>query len=397
MKILAIYDEFVTACEFYRVIYPLQAIERLNVAPNKPYDVIMMTAQTMANRIARHIDDFIGTDLILFNRITIKQGQRSAWTTEILNAQARGTAVVCDYDDDLSNEHRKVTDGVLPDPRMWDALTVSTDQLKERFKGWNKYVYILPNAIDTKVLNADPQGIPFRRRLGGRTVGLTGSETHQEDWKPAVAALLKLLPDFPDVTLYVSGFMPDELRGHPQVAYPGLVYYEGDVPLLADGLRVPITHYGQILQDIDIGLCPVDPDDPFNHYKSNLKALELMLSKRPVFVHYNNKDKVMDGGAAVIATGGSLPIYKDAVNVLSGIRIDHHHDPHEWEIAVRGMLNALDVFQVAGHKHAQSWTIDKHTRHRIDVYSQIIERARKRTHYHPPPIRIEYLDRERKK
>lgn len=396
MNILAIYDEKVTACEFYRVIYPLQAMQRLNVSLNKPYNIYMMTAQTMAQRIGRGIDDFKGADLILFNRITIKEGQRSAWTTEILGAQARGTAIGCDYDDDLTNEHRRVTDGVLPDPRMWDFVTVSTDKLKERFNGWNKYIYVLPNAIDPKALNADPEGRPFRRRLFGRTIGLTGSETHQEDWKPAVKALLNLLPDVPDVTLFVSGFMPADLRGHPQVATPGLIYHEGDIPLLADGLRVPITHYGQILKDIDVGLCPVDPDDSFNHYKSNLKAIELMLSKRSVIVTCEGKDRVMDGGAAVIATGGKLPIYKDAVNVFSGLCIDNHHDSREWEIAIRGMLNAAPVFQVAGHTYAQAWTIDKHVRHRIDVYQQAIGRARKHAH-HPPPVRIEYLDSQRKK
>lgn len=396
MNILAIYDEKVTACEFYRVIYPLQAMQRLNVAHNTPYNIYMMTARTMADRIAQNKDDFLGADLVLFNRITIRQGQRSAWAFSIMRAQTRGTAFICDYDDDMSNEFRRVTDGVLPDPRMWDAITVSTDVLKERFKDYNKYVYVLPNAIDPKVLNADPLGVPFHRRLLGRVIGLTGSETHKEDWRPVIPALLNVLNDYPELTLFVSGFMPESLQGHPQVAYPALVYHEGDIPLVGEGMRVPITYYGQILQDIDIGLCPVDPDDRFNHYKSGLKATELMLSKRTIMVNENGKDRWVDGGAAVIATGGKLPIYKDVVNVLSGIRIDNHHDSHEWEIAIRGMLNALEVFQYAGYRHAQNWLIDRHIRHRIDIYAQTIERTHRNTRKQTP-IRIEYLDNNRKK
>lgn len=169
-----------------------------------------------------------------------------------------GRKLVYETDDDYTNEHRRTTEGdAITVAQTCDAVTTTTPYLAKVLKQHNQHVYVLPNAI-----NFDIWGKVERHEEDTITIGLAGTGTHFEDYKLVKDALFKLADTYGDrVRFLLLGYKP---------------YYLEDLPNMEFIEFRPYADYAQALGLVDIGLCPLVPDDPFNLAKSAIKALEYM-------------------------------------------------------------------------------------------------------------------------
>ena len=194
--------------------------------------------------------------------------------------------LIYETDDDYTNEHRRTTEGdAVTVAQTCDACTTTTPYLAKVLRQHNPHVYVLPNAINfniwDKVEHYDE---------GAITIGLAGTGTHFEDYKLVKDALFRLADTYGErVRFLLLGYKP---------------YYLEDLPNMEFIEFRPYTDYAHTLGLIDIGLCPLVPDDPFNLAKSAIKALEFMAA-----------------GAAVIAQ--NMPVYRRVVaNQGNGLLAD---------------------------------------------------------------------------
>jgi glycosyltransferase involved in cell wall biosynthesis len=187
-----------------------------------------------------------------------------------------GRKLIYETDDDYTNEHRRTTEGdAITVAQACDACTTTTPYLAKVLKQHNPHVYVLPNAI-----NFDIWGKVERHEEETITIGLAGTGTHFEDYKLVKDALFKLAETHGNrVRFLLLGYKP---------------YYLEDLPNMEFIEFRPYADYASTLGQVDIGLCPLVPDDPFNLAKSAIKALEYMAA-----------------GAAVIAQ--NMPVYRRVV------------------------------------------------------------------------------------
>jgi glycosyltransferase involved in cell wall biosynthesis len=345
-------NENIGAVEAYRVVYPLHKMSLLG------HQTWVMPAMDVAKMVKDGHNPFAHLDMVLVQRLT---GGGDDWKTFVTAARAAGCSIVVDYDDDYTNEYRKVCEGGIPDLSYFSAITVSTPYLKRVMRKYNRNVVVIPNLVVPEVINGG-----FKRKIGGLCIGLTGSETHREDWQVVIEPLKQICQEFPDVSLFVSGYLPDELRSVPNLV---TLRSLGMVPgMETDNFYIPLKEYGFILRNIDILLAPVDPDDKFNHSKSNLKAIEGQMSARPV--------GSATGGCMVIASG-DLPNYQDAIKGgRTGLLVDHHNQD-AWYEALREVITNPKhrvEMQIAGYESClKNWNIHTRIGERVAAYHDICE------------------------
>ena len=355
MKVIGIIPtDKIGACEAYRISYPLRKLEMLG------HKVLVVTATDLSEMIKGGKNPFAAADIAVFQRLT---GESTQWNPFLVAARYIGCSVVVDYDDDYTNEHRKVSDNKIPDLSDFSAITVSTPYLRKVMLKYHRDVTIIPNYVVPEMMNRG-----FKRLIGGLTIGLTGSVTHIDDWKAVYRPLFRICDEFPDVKLFMSGYVPVALRDIPNVVTMMDLVPGAD----RDDFFIPLADYGIIMRNIDILLCPVSPNDLFNWSKSNLKAIEAQASHR--FVNG------MDGGCSVIASG-DVPNYRDCIQDGRTGTLVNHFDEEGWYQAIR--RNIIDVkwresIQIAGHESClKNWTIHTGISGRVAAYTEIIERDRK--------------------
>lgn len=243
--------------------------------------------------------------------------------------------VVGEYDDDHWGSrdlgYSEFTDLAQRFLRELDGITVTTPYMQKLVKQHAPDVptYILPNAVNF----GEWQGWKRWTRWPKDFVvlGLTGSITHYEDWKVLSVVVPKLLKKHSNLALLLQGFVPDYFENLPY-QYPNQVY--------ADRNFTDYTRYPGVIRQADIVLAPVDPDDPFNWAKSNIKALEGMAAGRTLSTG-------QQGGAAIIAS--PLAYYKEAVH---GRGIICEHTPDAWLEAIEKLLLDTELrerYQRLGH------------------------------------------------
>ena len=363
MKILFIIpnEKKIGGCEAYRMMYPARALEMLGVH----CDVV--STQEIASAIENKLNPLLEYDLVQFQRINVRSEEESRMLRVALTAmRAHGVAVVVDYDDDYTNEFRNVREGDFPDFSMYNAVTVSTDYLAGRMEKLGARTIKFKNLIVPELMDSSR----YFRSIKGLSVGLTGSKSHETDWPPAERAILELIDEGLPITAFVSGYVPESLKKKKNV-----VTLRDLVPgANRDDFFVDLNSYGGLHANIDILLCPVNPDDKFNWSKSNLKAIEGFASRRNV----NGKN----GGSCVIATGGSLPVYKDAViHEKTGLLIENHHSVEEWKHAIRKVAMNVEYrnkLQIAGYQLCMKrFDVTKLVKERLAAYQILVLQAKK--------------------
>lgn len=360
MNVLGIIKNKISACEFYRCTGPLALMGQMG-----HYAKVLKGEELLqqVEEIPKFWLKGAGGkkwDVVMFQRLTSVPGNQN-FAQLVLALRGMGIVVTVDYDDDYTNEHRKVHDGSMPDLSIFSAITVSTPKLRKIMLPYNRHVSILPNGVVPEMFNH------FKRVIPHLTIGLTGSTTHKEDWKVVYQPILNVLAKHPEVRLFMTGLVPPNMADHNQVITLKKLY-----PHLPDNPWLPLNQYGGILMNTDIQLCPVDPGDPFNFSKSNIKATEAMISPRL----YGTET----GGAAVIATG-DIPNYVDAVvHERTGLLVNHF-DQVGWEQAISRLVEDSSLrakLGIAGYKRTQKFfTLESLIAGRIIEYERLTERDSK--------------------
>lgn len=359
------------ACEIYRVTTPMyylgQAVKWSTdwMSFKLWYDYYQLsgnvikeyTPQQQATMKELWLEKFIDTyDLFVFARCSIGRKKSSYESASILlnKIHRAGKKVIYETDDDLSNEFRYTTNGDVVTFAQWcNAITATTPYLAERMqKKTGKPAYVLPNMLDPLIWKTEPS-MYFNDDL--IRIGLTGSTTHVHDWKVLETIIPRILDDYPNVKLILGGYNPEYLKKHERVeCVPPIPY------LSKNGG----ASYVDMIKNCDIILCPVDPDDPFNEGKSEIK-----------YVEGAGATRLVDGekmGAACIATNNK--IYQLGItNEKHGILVDH--TPEAWDSAIRELITN-DTYrrdmQMSGYKHIwKDYDLSKGWIQWANVYSKI--------------------------
>lgn len=184
-----------------------------------------------------------------------------------------------------------------------DALTVSTEPLKERMQkhfkeafGIDKPIYVIPNMsdlndFDFKTPEKDPRKV---------VIGYQGSTSHKEDLMMIWPAIYKIMKRHPNVHLEILGVLEKKDRdayfGHWDMEMRSRVGLHPSTKLFRE--------YPKFLSTMkwDIGIAPL-VDDVFNRSKSHIKWMEYAAYKipciasrvYPYFMPIENRDTIIDG------------------------------------------------------------------------------------------------------
>ena len=171
-----------------------------------------------------------------------------------------------------------------------DAVTVSTEPLKEKLKIFNKNIVVIPNLID-------PKDWHFKRKKHKKIrIGWIYSHTHIPDIKEVKFALNEIKKKYKDkVEIIIFGSSLKVFEFEP-------IHYWG----------VKFADYPKKLTELafDISICPLE-DNEFNKCKSNIKWMESSLS-----------------GAAVVASK-VYPYEKSIEHGITGFLANNYID-EDW-------------------------------------------------------------------
>jgi len=243
-RILALLgSENIGGCEIYRVTLPLTQLGQHGwTAEWMPLD----DAAALGNQggLAR----LLAYDIYILPRLVPLEWDYGidAWRQLV---QMQGKLVVYETDDDYTNEHRTVHGGgedAIELARKCDSVTVSTPYLRQlMLENGCKDVHMLPNCVDMHFWETTAT---MRVDVDYLTIGLTGSETHKDDWRVLASVMPHILADYPTVRFLLGGYHPPYFEGLPDER---VLRQEG----------VPYSHYPLVVAAADIVLCPVDPQD----------------------------------------------------------------------------------------------------------------------------------------
>jgi len=139
-----------------------------------------------------------------------------------------------------------------------DAMTVSTEPLKQLYAPYNPNITVIPNAIEFEIIDQLPAKTPHDDII----IGWFGSATHLVDLEVVFPVIADLLKKYKNVRFKFGGWPTCPLlKDLPQDQLIVL-------PFVND-----MMEYYKSLRDVDILITPL-ADIPFNTCKSNLKFLE---------------------------------------------------------------------------------------------------------------------------
>lgn len=217
----------------------------------------------------------INNELVDVDVIVIQRLMHEGLADKIREARAYGQIIINELDDwywglDTSNaafasshpktnpkENRNHYKSVLG---ASDAVFVSTEYIRDRISAWVRCpIIVLPNTIDVAAFTpVEPSDSRTPR------VGWVGSTSHRSGDLETVRGVIKPMVDEGAITFQHSGDHPSA-----RAVYDILGLREDQV------LRIPLVEpslYPSSLT-MEVGIAPLR-DTPFNHAKSDIKALE---------------------------------------------------------------------------------------------------------------------------
>lgn len=138
-----------------------------------------------------------------------------------------------------------------------DAMTVTTEALKDVYSQFCDNIYVLPNSIDFDIWDNLKRN---KINDGNIRIGWAGGIHHYSDLKEIWPVIKTIIELYPNVEFHYMNIRPDFLEGQPRcIWHPGK----------------HLEEYPQALADLDIhiGIAPI-VKNKFNMGKSNLKWLE---------------------------------------------------------------------------------------------------------------------------
>lgn len=342
MNIFAIIHDEITACEHIRVFQPLRELNKFG------HNTGYATATALLKAGRRGKLPWLGSDIILMNRLSVKPEDMPEvssvldFTRMMLGPKSR---FIFDTDDDLTGRYRDIYkgSGVIPNLIQFDRVIVTVPWLADVMKDYHPLISVVPNFVDCLAFAGKPKLKPEDMRL---TVGLTGSKTHVEDWRPVVPALNRIRETH-GVRVLVSGFVPQGLEGYTTL---------NDIGIPAIDHTLPYPLYPQSLRQYDIVCAPLDPLDKFNASKSNIKYLECASSARQL-------PSGEMGGIAFIATPAHS-VYTDTVRHQKTGLLVRNNEPDEWYACLKLLVEneklRLEIQKQCHYEVMHNWDIANH-------------------------------------
>jgi glycosyltransferase involved in cell wall biosynthesis len=156
---------------------------------------------------------------------------------------------------------KDITDRLRKALGLCDRLVVTTDALKEAYRGMIADIRVVPNYVD----RGRWEGLAPRRRIGAKPrVGWAGGASHTGD----LALLVDLVKATADEVDWIFfGFCIDEIKPYVKELHAGVAVPDYPAKLAA--------------LDLDLAVAPL-AENAFNDCKSNLKLLEYGILGYPV-------------------------------------------------------------------------------------------------------------------
>ena len=203
----------------------------------------------------------------------------------IARATERGASVLADVDDLVFEPaathylraldvlepaerriHEEAIAGIRRTLEAVAGITVSTEPLASAAAAVNSRVAVVPNAVSAAMVRmGDAAGARVNRHRPPTLGYLSGTPTHDVDFREAAPAIEWALERFPDLRFLAVG------------------YIELDERLDRFGTRVeripavPWQRLPDVLARVDVNLAPLEPGNPFTEGKSCIKYLEAAL------------------------------------------------------------------------------------------------------------------------
>ncbi len=208
------------------------------------------------------------TDVVV-GQVIADPGRAELWK-KLSERGGRRPVLIFELDDDLWNVHHSNTGGasfangdLLPRTeesiRLADAVTVTTERLRDVVSRFHDRVYVVPNCVDGNLLTHER---PTPQRP---TFGWTVSSSHAMDVEDIRSTLSHYLRRHPDVDLHLIG---QDFR--PRFSAPNTRWTSWNAEL---------TDYWQTI-DFHVGIAPLMVHG-FNKARSDVKALEYAASGHP--------------------------------------------------------------------------------------------------------------------
>jgi len=155
--------------------------------------------------------------------------------------------------------------------REANGVIVSTEALKERLRGLNKMIVVVPNSLDEHLFR-DALQRSTNRRTDDRhmIIGFMGTYTHDSDLMMVLQALRKILRGYKDKIEF-------QLVGG--IAHPAVIQAFKSLPLRILQVEERDVAYPNFVRWMiknlrwDFGIAPLE-DTGFNHSKSDIKFLD---------------------------------------------------------------------------------------------------------------------------
>jgi len=279
-----------TACEWIRIIHPWRYLNRHGITAR-------IVPESEIRSLERGLPPY--NILVISRRVPIRGAEQMVDFIRL--EQLRGVRVVYEIDDDpFSPRFYEHPDQLKPVLEACDGCIVTTPALAERVRPYVK-PYIFRNYLDGELWE------PLERFPSQEiTIGISGSETHYEDWK-LVDRALHNIARHPQVRFTAFGYLPD---------------YLADLPRLTYRPPVPYRFYPSGLMGIDIGLAPLIIDaEGFNRHKSDIKALDYALAGAAALVSNHSVYRPSKGASVLVDDDeweGVLDYYITHPHELSG-------------------------------------------------------------------------------
>lgn len=349
--------DFANGCFYVRTHVPFLELKK------RGFDTSYITK---ANYNYQEVVDNL--DAVVFSRVYQSDPLRDMW-----RFQKAGIPCIYELDDyiweipEVNPAHETFKPNAIAQveelARNANAVTVSTEPLKEKLSEFNDNVYVCPNAVSFS---------QFKKRVGHTPkprIGWVGGANHYGDLELIVDELLKLDKEI-DFEFVIQGLSSApiesemyykelenkwEAENHSEYRNTSLRVYE-KLKQLKSFTHYPFyppEFYPNILSqlNLDIGLIPITKDK-FNHYKSCIKFYEYAAV-----------------GTLALASD-ELP-YKDEVNFT--VEDNNWAESIKWALANRNEAKELQDKQYKYVKKKRDIAVVAKTWEK--AYSEIIDRG----------------------
>lgn len=267
---------FPGACQLYRGNMPATCINdagRHQATWGYVEDVVRAVTHD-----PKELRKILSNDIIVLGRGYVHDGQSPEVVEDFFSVlRANGAKLVAEYDDDMTNKHRRVIGGeYLPFAKAADGITVTTQRLADIiFEDTGIKPFVWGNSIRDEVVKVAQS----KKISDAPQVLLSGSPTHSGDWQVIKEVAFALREKGFDVA--TMGYSPLYLRGIRHIE------------------PRPYHEYIQYVASATVVWAPLNKDG-FNLGKSPIKIIEAsafgtnwVASKHPVYKEWGTPEAGM--------------------------------------------------------------------------------------------------------